>query len=76
MSVSCPKTNLSADVVKLPKGTVVKLNGFPCELAQETEVLSAAISGMGLEAFLRWSGDEQQGKVSSRVLDESREHHS
>ena len=27
--------------VVLPKGTVVKLNGYPCELAQSTKVYSA-----------------------------------
>lgn len=41
--------------VTLPKGTVVKLNGVPCELAEDTEVHSATIAGMGLESFLRWS---------------------
>jgi hypothetical protein len=48
------------ETVILPKGTVVKLNGFPCELMQDTEVSSATIAGMGgLEAFLRWSEDGQ-----------------
>lgn len=55
MSDSCPKTNSSTDVVRLPKGTVVKLNGFPCELAQDTDVYSAAIAGMGLEASPQWA---------------------
>lgn len=47
------------EMVTLPKGTVVKLNGFPCELAEDTEVRSATIAGMGLESFLRWSNDSQ-----------------
>jgi hypothetical protein len=64
MSDSCPKTNLSTDVVRLPKGTVVKLNGFPCELAQDTEVYSTAIAGMGLEAFPQWTEGSQGARIS------------
>jgi tRNA A22 N-methylase len=45
------------ETVKLPKGTVVKVNGVPCELAEDAEVKSATIAGMGVDAFLRWSED-------------------
>lgn len=48
------------ETVKLLKGTIVKLNGFPCELAEDTEVVSATIAKMGLEEFLRWSKSGQQ----------------
>lgn len=44
----------------LPKGTVVKLNGFPCELSQDTYVFSSAIAGMGLEAFLQSTKKESK----------------
>jgi hypothetical protein len=53
------------DKITLPKGTVVKLNGLPCQLIQDTEVYSATIAGMGLEAFLRWSEDGQQSEAVS-----------
>lgn len=47
------------ETVRLPKGTIVKLNGFPCELAEDVEVFSSAIAGMGLEAFLQSTEDSQ-----------------
>lgn len=43
----------NVEAVKLPKGTIVKLNGFPCELAGDAYIHSSAIAGMGLEAFLQ-----------------------
>ena len=37
--------------VILPKGTLLHYQGFPCELAQDTEVYSATIRQMGLAAI-------------------------
>lgn len=39
----------SDETVSLPKGTIVKLRGFPCELTHETTVISDAIKKIGLE---------------------------
>jgi hypothetical protein len=52
------------EIVTLPKRTVVKLNGFPCELAEDVEVKSATIAGMGLDSFLRWSEGSQSEAAS------------
>ena len=72
MSDSCPKTNLSADLVRLPKGTVVKLNGFPCELARDTDVYSTAIAEMGLEALPQWSeGSQGEGRGETTGAEEN-----
>jgi len=45
--------------VRLPKGTIIQLNGLPCELAEDVEVFNTTIAEMGLEEFLRWSRDSQ-----------------
>jgi hypothetical protein len=36
------------DGVILPKGTIVKLNGIPCELGADTTVVSTVLSKQGL----------------------------
>lgn len=36
------------DRIILKKGTVVKLNGFPCELVADTEIVSAVLAREGL----------------------------
>jgi hypothetical protein len=40
-----------SDVI-LPKGTIVKIQGLPVELAQDTPVYSKAIKKLGLDNFL------------------------
>ena len=37
------------NIATLPKGTIVKLQGFPCELVQDTEVVSSLIAREGLD---------------------------
>lgn len=37
------------DQVILPKGTIVKVNGFPCELLADTNVIGAYIAREGLK---------------------------
>jgi hypothetical protein len=46
---------MNKDSVILPKGTVVKLNGFPCELVADTEVVSGLIAREGLD----WVNDQR-----------------
>jgi hypothetical protein len=41
------------ELVRLPKGTIIKVNGLPCELAEDAHIKSAAVARMDLEAFLR-----------------------
>jgi hypothetical protein len=35
---------MKKDEVIIPKGTVVKLNGFPCELGKDTQVISSVLA--------------------------------
>ena len=51
------------DVVILPKGTIVKLNGFPCELTADTEVVSAVLNENGLDWVLQ---NKNQSGLSER----------
>jgi len=37
--------------ITLPKGTIVKIKGFPCELADDTTVFSNALTSMWPEVL-------------------------
>jgi hypothetical protein len=63
------------ETVRLPRGTIVKLNGFPCELAEDAYVISSAIAGMGLEVFLQMT-EEDQGEDDSSDHASTSEAHS
>ena len=41
------------ETVRLPKGMIIRVNGFPCELAEDTYVFNSTIAGLELEAFLQ-----------------------
>lgn len=40
---------MEKDRVILPKGTIVKIEGLPCELSADTEIISPTIAKMGLD---------------------------
>ena len=49
--------------ITLPKGTIVKLHGIPCELQADTVIYSATIEGYdSLEAFEEAWGDPYKGQ--------------
>lgn len=35
---------MNTDEVIIPKGTIVKIKGFPCELTEDTKVISSVLS--------------------------------
>lgn len=47
MSEEINNSNPEASVVTLPKGTLLHINGFPCELIAETPVICATIAACG-----------------------------
>lgn len=49
------------ETVTIPKGTVIHLNGCPCELAFDTEVYCGTISKYGLDSVLEeFPPDEEE----------------
>jgi hypothetical protein len=41
------------ETVRVPKGTIVRLNGFPCELVEDAYVFNTTIAGVELKTFLQ-----------------------
>jgi hypothetical protein len=63
--------NQQPDTVILPKGTVVKFQGLPCELTSDTEVISSTIAAIGLEAARELNGchsPSENESIPSRQL--------
>lgn len=61
------------NLVMLPKGTIVKLFGFPCELIQDTEVISTSVKKIGVQNMNRESQfTVKRPSVTSTDCQESR----
>lgn len=56
----------------IPKGTIIKINGIPCELVADTEVLSATIEAYGgYEKFnSRWGDDAPKTGTKLNAADD------
>lgn len=54
----------------LPAGFIVRVNGYPCRLTQDTQIVNATITGLGLDEFLKRTTPRSGGGVTTYGINE------